>query len=171
VVWAIDGTAVPMQPSKEAAGGDTDVYWCYKGYAATLLLGVVDNKMLFTYINVGALGNIGDAGLYGRSMLKRMFDDGLLRGTEFELPVRGRMETINPYMVGDSTFPLGPHLVKCFDLTSAQLERDPVAAMFNRRVINCRRKSKMVFCRLKGRWAFSHSPCYMPQHSYHPARS
>jgi hypothetical protein len=30
-IGAIDGTAIPMKkPSRTAAGGDSDAYWCYK---------------------------------------------------------------------------------------------------------------------------------------------
>ena len=91
----IDGTVIPMRkPRRHSVGGNSDSYWCYKGYPAILLLAMVDADGLFTYISAGAPGNVGDSGPFSHSALKRNIDDSMLRKFQFELPVVGQTHRI-----------------------------------------------------------------------------
>jgi hypothetical protein len=86
-VGAIDGTFIAQQkPSKKQTWGDTDSYWCYKGFCSTLLLAVCDANLVFRYVYAGTPGNVGDAGLYARSGLKELIDDGMLRKWHVDAP-------------------------------------------------------------------------------------
>jgi hypothetical protein len=79
VAGAINGTVICMQkPPAKLSGCDSVEYWNYKGHCAMLLLAVVDQALLFTYINTGAPGNIGDAGLYRRYSLYEQMQQELL---------------------------------------------------------------------------------------------
>ena len=149
-VGPIDGTAIPMRkPSRHSVGGDSNSFWCYKGYPAILLLAMVDADGLFTYISAGAPGNVGDSGLFSRSALKRNIDDGMQRKFQFELPVVGQMHRIYPYLVGDAAFALDMHMLKIIDPAQDELD-----VRFSCRLINVRRGSELGFGGLKGRWKF-----------------
>jgi hypothetical protein len=161
-IGAIDGTAIPMkQPSRTAAGGDSDAYWCYKGFPAMLRLFAffyVEGMLLKS--NVGSPGNRGDAAVYALSTLKQQIDEGMLRKLEIDLQSPGDNVKIHPYLVGDAAFPTGPHMIKTAQLTEAQAANDPASAALaalaalTRRVTNCRSSSEMGIGRAKGRWSF-----------------
>jgi hypothetical protein len=110
---------------------------------------VVDANLLFTYISSGSPGNVGDAALFNRSILKREIDRGMLRTLMFELPVIGATHHVFPYLVGDAAFGMGQHVIKVVEPAN-----DPASKAMNRRVINSRRGSEIAFQRLKGRWTF-----------------
>jgi hypothetical protein len=154
VAGAIDGTMTMMKkPTASQANLDTDSYYSYKGGIAMLALCVCDADMQFTYANVGAPACVGDAGLYTRFRLKQQVDDGLLSVVKAELKFGDdRVEEIETLFVGDSAFPLGPHMQKIFSRPTP--EEDSDKGRFNRRVINPRRLIEMTFGRLKGRWVF-----------------
>jgi hypothetical protein len=77
-VGTIDGSVIPIRkPPPRLTGGDSDCYWNYHGHCAIMLLAVVNSDMLFTYVNAGAPGNLGDAGLYSASKLSKYVNDGL----------------------------------------------------------------------------------------------
>ena len=56
-VGAIDGTF--MEIKKPTEFGDT--YYCYKHFNAIIILGCVDARGIFTYVNAGRPGSVGDA--------------------------------------------------------------------------------------------------------------
>jgi hypothetical protein len=58
------------KPTTEAANQDSDSYYGYKGFIASLLLAVCDADVLFTYINAGEPACVGDAGLFGRTCVR-----------------------------------------------------------------------------------------------------
>ncbi len=54
---ALDGTFMPIKKPEEF--GDT--YFCYKKFCAMLVLGCVDARGIFTYVNAGRPGSVGDS--------------------------------------------------------------------------------------------------------------
>jgi hypothetical protein len=62
-----------------------------------LLPAVVEQALLFTYVNTGAPRNIGDAGLYRRSSLCAQMQEGLLDCMPVQLRVRAdRLSRVGP---------------------------------------------------------------------------
>ena len=55
---AIDGCFIPIVRPK---GEFAHKYWCYKGMDTVILLAVVDNRGVFTYVHAGMPGSVGDA--------------------------------------------------------------------------------------------------------------
>jgi hypothetical protein len=149
---AIDGTLLPCKkPTAKCVGADRDAFYGYKGYISHLLLAVVDSRGMFLYASAGAPGSVGDAGLYGRSVLKRNVDQGLLNSIDVNLNVHGNIVPVKPYFVGDTVFHLGRHMLKNFH--PAPPDASP-QKLFNKLLTNCRREVEIAFGLLKARWAF-----------------
>jgi hypothetical protein len=150
---AIDGSLIPMRkPTKEAANQDSDSYYGYKGFIASLLLAVCDADMLFTYINAGAPACVGDAGLFGRTRLREQINEGLMRTMSVPLFFDdGTRQDMWPYIVGDAAFPFGQHMMKAYDPPPAQGTPE---ATCNKRILHARRVIERAYGRLKGRWVF-----------------
>jgi len=62
---ALDGTF--MLITKPSDFGDT--YYCYKHFTAIIVLGRVDARGIFTYVNAGRPGSVGDSYMYRHSLL------------------------------------------------------------------------------------------------------
>jgi hypothetical protein len=88
--------------------------------------------MLFTYVNAGAPGNLGDAGLYSASRFSKQVEDGLLRAATVQLIVENQPHSIYPYIVGDAAFPLSEHILKNFDVKRPEVRNDPAKMEFNK---------------------------------------
>jgi hypothetical protein len=113
----IDGSLIPQRkPTKAQANQDADSYYGYKGGIASLLLAVCDADLQFTYVSAGAPACVGDAGLFSRCRLMGYLDEGLMRTLNVPLYFDdGTIVNIWPYLVGDSAFPLGHHLMKAIE--------------------------------------------------------
>ena len=137
---ALDGTFIIMK--KPALWGDT--YWCYKNRIAILMLGVCDDKGLFTHVDVGRAGSVGDAFAFNHSRLKDRLDaDTWLH--EYEEDIDGIL--VKPYLIADSAFPLSPKVMKNYDRLAHQHQR-----VFNRALTSSRQIIENAFGSLKGRW-------------------
>ena len=62
---AIDGTFMPIK--KPSDFGDT--YYCYKHFTSIIVLGCVDAQDIFTYVNAGRPGSVGDSYTFRHSLL------------------------------------------------------------------------------------------------------
>ena len=77
-----------------------------------MVLAVVDADNIFTYVDAGRAGSLGDAYTFNHSGLKEKIDKGeWLQGAPQQ--VEGRL--ISPYLVGDSAFALSNTLLKGYD--------------------------------------------------------
>jgi hypothetical protein len=150
---AVDGSLIPQRkPTREQANQDQDSYFGYKGVVCSLLLCCCDSDLIFRYVNAGAPGCVGDSGLFSRSQLKDQIDQGLLQTEATPLNfLDGSEYNVWPYIVGDAAFPLGTHILKCYEPSPPQGSPE---AKFNRKIINARRVIERAFGRLKGRWVF-----------------
>ena len=113
---------------------------------------MVDADRKFLYINAGAPGAIGNAGLFRASEMWSQIEQGLLRTTTVPVVVGQDVHRVTPNIVGDSAFPLHEHVLKNYDISASATRRDPTKKEFNRRLTDCRRLSEMAFGVLKGRW-------------------
>ena len=104
---AMDGTF--MKILKPSLWGNS--YYCYKSFIAIVILAVVDARCIFTYIDAGRAGSMGDAYTYNHSSLKHRISSGQW------LRHPGRIikdVLVKQYLVGDSAFALSPYLIKGF---------------------------------------------------------
>ena len=62
---AMDGTLMILKPS---LWGDS--YYCYKSFIAIVILAVVDARCIFTYIDAGRAGSMGDTCTYNHSFIE-----------------------------------------------------------------------------------------------------
>ena len=69
---AIDGTFMfHKKPSKYG-----DSFWCYKHGHAIIVLGVVDARGIFTFVDVGRAGSVGDSVAWQRCTMRTKVENG-----------------------------------------------------------------------------------------------
>ena len=98
-----------MRITKPRVFGDT--YWCYKQHVAILLLAVVDARGIFTDVNTGGTGSVGDAAAYNTSQLARNVQSRKWLGDSGKI-INGKL--VHPFLVGDSAFALSTTMMKCY---------------------------------------------------------
>eukprot|EP00117_Sycon_ciliatum_P000332 scpid75938/ scgid6440/ len=136
---AVDGTFQQIVKPDEYG----DAYWCYKGYSAILLLARVDSKGLFTFVDIGAAGSIGDAAIYNQSQLKH----NIACSKWLNAPTWNcGNAVVRPFLVGDSAFALEPTILKIWKDTG-NLSQQQTA--FNAAQIRTRLVVECAFGRLK----------------------
>ncbi len=141
---AIDGTFVEM---KKPTGEHNHVWWCYKNKIGILVLAVVDDCKVFTYVKAGAPASAGDASVYDKSALKMHLENGTLFASDVSREVEG--VTVRPFIVGVAAFPLAPYLIKCYGGARHASSKE---GAFNAAVVTTRREVEMAFGAAKGRW-------------------
>ena len=81
-------------------------YRRYKQHSAVLLFANVDSRSLFTLVDIGAAGSIGDAGVYNGSQLKRNVEAG--KWLNHAVWQCGSV-SVRPFLIGNSAFSLSPN--------------------------------------------------------------
>ena len=142
---AVDGTFILMVKPEDYG----DSYWCYKQHSAILLLACVDSRGLFTFVDIGPPGSVGDAAVFNGSALKAKLIAGEW-GNFATWQCNGK--TVRPFVVGDSAFALSPVLMKII----AGDNLTPAAESFNYTQIRTRRVVECAFGRLKERFNLVH---------------
>ena len=139
---AVDGTFMRIVKPEDYG----DLFWCYKGYPALILLACVDSKGLFTFVDIGLPGSVGDAAAYNNSQLKRNINNGVwLNAPSWQY----QGTTVRPYIVGDSAFTLSTTLMKIYPDNGGLPARH---TSFNYAQIRTRRVVECAFGRLKKRF-------------------
>ena len=116
-----------------------------KNLCAIMLLAVVDADGLFTFVDAGCAGSMGDAFTFNHSSLKEKIDAGeWLEGQAQE--VQGRL--VRPYLVADSAFALTQSLIKGYDYPPAPGHQKS----FNAAVVEAGRVVEIAFGQTKGRF-------------------
>ncbi|CAB4013843.1 Hypothetical predicted protein [Paramuricea clavata] len=143
-IGAIDGKHIAIQNPNDSGSE----FYNYKHFYSVLLLAVVDANYKFIYVDAGAAGRAGDAGLFNASVLKRTLDDGSLN-----LPppacVEGIPEAlINYHMVGDDAFALTRNMMKPYP----HRHMDKPKRIFNYRLSRARRVVENAFGILASRF-------------------
>ena len=104
-IGAIDGKHIAIQqPGKSGSE-----FFNYKHFFSILLLALVDANYKFIYVDVGAAGRAGDAGVFNNSLLKSALQNGFLKLPE---PRKVGEKLINYHMIGDDAFPMSLSLMK-----------------------------------------------------------
>lgn len=113
-----------------------------------LLFALVDANYKFVYVNVGASGRAGDAGVYNESTLKKAVMENTIN-----LPppacIQGLSSSrINYHIVGDDAFPLSLTMMKPYPHRNLEKEK----RIFNYRLSRARRVVENAFGILANRW-------------------
>ncbi|XP_067628084.1 uncharacterized protein [Eurosta solidaginis] len=115
-----------------------------------ILLALVDYRLRFLYMNVGASGACAPLDIYDSSLLKELLsEDEILLANKKQLDGDGI--EIPVCIVGDSTFKLSPTLMKPYDSTNIPLKKEQ--EFFNTKLTECRKAlSERAFNQLKARF-------------------
>ena len=107
-VGAIDGKHIAIK-QPDCSGSE---FFNYKHFFSILLVALVDANYKFIYVDVGANGRAGDAGIYGDSTLKKALEVGALHLPEPKAIVGIPEHKISYHLVGDDAFPMSTTLMK-----------------------------------------------------------
>ena len=103
----MDGMFMKMQ--KPNIHGDS--YWCYKQFTDMLILACVDARGVFTYLNAGNLGQVGDATTFSTSRLPDKISRQKWLGSHSAIVDEVEF---SPYLVWNDAFALSPNMLKCY---------------------------------------------------------
>ncbi|KAG4065527.1 hypothetical protein HA402_013297 [Bradysia odoriphaga] len=153
-VGALDGKHILIKPPPNS-GSD---YFNYKNQFSIVLMGLVDAHYRFIYVNVGAEGRVGDAGLWNRSDLKSKIASGQINFPSSEnLPNTPSNFTKIPFhIIGDSAFQLQHFLMKPF--SQVAINNDTQKRVFNYRLSRARRCVENAFGILSHRFEVFRAP-------------
>ena len=140
---ALDGTFMAMKKPSDL--GDT--YFCYKKFIAIIVLACVDARGIFTYVNTGRPGSVGDSYTYRQWL------------ANFPRTISG--VNVKPSIVADSAFPLSSTCMKCYEVGQPAYRRS-----FNYSLIHTRRVVEQAFGCLKGRWKIMDGKCSLKDPVY-----
>jgi hypothetical protein len=140
-IGAIVGKHIAIQQP-----GDTgSEFFNYKHYFSVLLLALVDANYQFTYVDVGAAGRAGDAGVFADSTLKQA-----LTSNSLDLPSSSTIYGISSkfeYRVVADAFPLSMRIMKPYPHRNLVKEK----RIYNYRLSHARRVVENAFI-LAHRW-------------------
>jgi hypothetical protein len=155
-VGALDGKHVLIQKPLNS-GSD---FFNYKHNFSIILLALVDADCKFLYVDVGAQGRLGDAGVFNNSKLSKLLEDKSMHIPEPE-NIMG-IETPLPYMiVADDAFPLRTYIMKPFHKKNLSKQEDN----FNYRLSRARRVVENAFGILATRFRIFRTPIILNIHS------
>lgn len=116
-------------------------YFNYKHFNSIILFALADANYKFLYVDVGANGRVGDAGVYAKSTLKQCLTDTSL----LNIPKDNKLPNTNvvlPYVVlADDAFPLSHNVMKPYPLKNITKEE----RVFNYRLCRARRMIESSF--------------------------
>lgn len=125
-IGAIDGKHIRIKCPNNSGS----LCYNYKSFFSVVLLAIVDGRLRFNAIDVGAYGREGDAGIFMRSNMGRAIAAG-----QFGIPepaAVGQSEVVLPHVIlGDSAFRLTKSMMVPF--SSRLSSEDPRKLIFNYR--------------------------------------
>lgn len=140
---AIDGKHIAIQQPADTGSE----FFNYKHFFSVILFAMVDANYKFIYIDVGAAGRAGDAGVFADSALNKA-----LRTNSLDLPdavaLQGLLTKISYHIVGDDAFPLNTRLMKPYPYRNLEKEK----RIFNYRLSRAQRVVENAFGILAHRW-------------------
>ncbi|XP_025160271.1 protein ALP1-like [Harpegnathos saltator] len=129
-VGAIDGKHVTIQCFKNTGSA----FYNYKGTFSTVLMGVADANLRFTYVSIGSAGRESDGGIFQNLAFGRCIETNTL-----PLPVPKALPGINiclpAVFVGDAAFPLLNNLLRPYPGVNLSAKQ----VIFNYRLSRARR--------------------------------
>ena len=144
---AIDGTFMTIRKPSDFS----DTYYCYKHLTAIIVLECVYARGIFTYVNAGRPGSVGDSYSYCHSLLYQRITHGEWLSHSPRI-IEGVV--LKPFLVANVAFPLETSCMKCFDMGNVPQKRS-----FNHSLIRTRRVGEQAFGRLKGQWKVMDGQC------------
>ena len=142
-VGAIDGKHIAIQ-QPVSSGSE---FFNYKHFFSVLLLALVDADYKFLYVNVGAAGRAGDAGVFNESSLQKAVAEKTLNLPQ-SVEIQGISLKINYHMIGDDAFALSKTMMKPYPHRNLNKEK----RIFNYRLSCARRVVENAFGILASRW-------------------
>lgn len=125
------------------------MYFNYKNFFSILLLAVVDANYRFIYVDVGATGRSGDAGVFEASTLKSTLDTNALSiPNPGSIRLHSSSVPCNYHLIGDDAFPLRKDLLKPYPHRNLTFEQ----RIFNYRFSRARRVVENAFGILANRF-------------------
>ncbi|XP_013419995.1 putative nuclease HARBI1 [Lingula anatina] len=107
-VGAVDGKHIAIKQPDDSGSE----YFNYKHFFSVILLDVVDANYKFIYVDVGAPGRAGDAGVFNESTINRALLDNSINLPP-PVPLEGIAESnISYHLVGDDAFSLQMTMMK-----------------------------------------------------------
>ena len=134
------------------------VFYNYKSYFSFVLMALCDAKHNFMFIDVGAAGASNDSGIYNRSKLNQMRENGLLN---FPQIPQGDQLDINYHFLGDDCFAMAPTLFKPYPADSLEQYK----RTFNYRHSRARRIVESAFGIMSQRFQVLFSPIKQQYHN------
>ncbi|KAI0221825.1 hypothetical protein LSAT2_026913 [Lamellibrachia satsuma] len=135
-IGALDGKHVAIQQPVNSGSE----FFNYKHFFSVLLLALVDANYKFVYVDVGAPGRAGDAGVFAESSLKVALEKNTLNLPSAET-IDGIPNKIQYHIVGDDAFPLSEKIMKPYP----QRNLDKSKRIFNYRLSRSRRVVENAF--------------------------
>ena len=142
-VGAIDGKHIAIQ-QPTSSGSE---FFNYKHFFSVLLLALVDADYKFLYVNVGAAGRAGDAGVYNESSLQKAVVKNTLN-LPLPVQIRGIPSKINYHIISDDAFALNKTMMKPYPHRNLDKEK----RIFNYRLSRARHVVENAFGILASRW-------------------
>ena len=105
-IGALDGKYIAIK----APSGERSSYYNYKHFHSIILLALVDANLKFLYVDGGANGRSGDAGVFRNSPLFQGLERKSLNVPQYK-PLPG-MDQPTPHVIVDDAFPLKSYLMK-----------------------------------------------------------
>ena len=135
-IGAIDGRHVAIKQPPDSGSE----FLNYKHFFSVLLFALVDANYKFLYVNVGAAGRDGDAGVFSTSSLKKALDANTLHLPP-PVTLGGMTAPIHHHIVGDDAFPLRVDMMKPYP--HRNLDREKL--IYNYRLSRARRVVENAF--------------------------
>lgn len=140
---ALDGKHIAIK-QPDNSGSE---FFNYKHFFSVLLLALVDANYKFVFVDVGAPGRAGDAGVYAESALKKALDADTLNLPEARM-VHGMPGKLEHHIIGDDAFPLSTRVMK----PHPHRKLDKPRRIFNYRFSRARRVVENAFGILANRF-------------------
>lgn len=140
---AIDGKHIAIQQPADTGSE----FFNYNHFFSVILFAMVDANYKFIYIDVGAAGRAGDAGVFADSALNKALRTNC-RSPRCSCITRDINKDIISYIVGDDAFPLNTRLMKPYPYRNLEKEKH----IFNYRLSRARRVVENAFGILAHRW-------------------
>jgi len=136
-IASIDGKHVRIvAPARSGS-----LYFNYKGHFSLVLLAMVDANCKFVIVDVGSYGKEGDAGIFKKSKMGELVNNGTIFPPPKSLP---NSNTLLPHViVGDEAFSISEHMMKPYSRT--QMLQDAKKRTFNYCLSKARRTSENAF--------------------------
>lgn len=151
---AVDGKHVSITCPPNSGS----VFYNYKGTFSVVLMALVNADYKFITVDIGDYGSNSDGGVFNRSAVGQKLHSGTLNLPP-DRPIANEPDAQPmPFvLVGDETFPLGPHLMRPYP--GRGLSEDK--RIFNYRLSRARRVVECAFGILAQRWRIYRRPIAM----------